>query len=302
MDLFDHEMSKDEILGQQAAEDKKGGFNNVDYYTPWGMKFGQEALIRFVPHTTKGKHFLQPAPFHEVWVDIPGEEQQQKRSFLCLNKIWGEPCSFCDEAQVQYTADKEKGIEKSPLGGKLYHNKGYVANIKIIDSPDPYVGSPWKPIKLRESIKKKVYSEIANTRILDGQDPTSLKKGYDFAIAKTQDGDYASYDTSGFARAPSELDITDFPEDGVLDLMKLIEDEKPDAEYVNALLEAFMSGSDFDYSRKTASSDDTKSATKPPAKPTAKSTSKSTSKPAAKTELTAAESEDFDKLISDMDL
>lgn len=306
-DLFDNEMSDAESAqdieehARLKEESNSGGYQRIDYYNPFGMEIGQESTIRFLPHTdlkedgSKNK-FLQEADFHEVSVQIPNEDNEQKRSFLCLKRVYGEDCPFCEKAQEQYKHDKEAlGLNDSELGKQLYHKVGHIAYVKIIKSATKYVGTPYKPLRIRRSLSDVILEQEDSKRGLNKQNAAKTKNGWNFVIEKTKGAKYVSYASSGFdLQNPCDVDLSDMPDEKLISINNIIAQEKPSRAYVDALFEAFMNGTEFNFRYNQDAADSTPVVVSEKVKKDNKKSTKSE-------KLSDSAQVEYDALLSDMD-
>jgi len=123
-------------------------------------------------------------------------------------------CPCCDASQSFY---KSEGKESA--NGKLFYRKvQYLARVIVVKDPLPIKeGQESHEGKIRVvGLNRDFYAKIMGA-ITSASDPLptmpdDLKQGFNFIIRKEKDGDYASYDNSGFARNPSPVSIAIDPE------------------------------------------------------------------------------------------
>lgn len=183
-------------IAKTTAKSENSGYWDK-FYAFWKMEVGEHALVRFLedqdPNNTMG--FVVENLTHKL--EINGRE----RTLPCL-KMYGKSCPCC-ELSRKYYAEKNEA-----LGLKYWRRQDFIGQVLIQKSPFEYPpledGSPVRLISIGPKIFKLIQASFASGDLLEN--PTSLTAGYDFRIAKTQNGKYADYMTSKFVPLQSAVD------------------------------------------------------------------------------------------------
>jgi hypothetical protein len=218
-----------QALRAAFAPKEKTNFSNK-YYPFWKMNIGETATIRFLPDAdTKNPYgFITENMTHTLYVN------GQKKIVPCM-EMYGDECPVCAHSRQLYDA-------KDELNGKRYYRKKeYLAQVLVINSPFEFdIGE--NPVKI-VSLGPKLF-KIIQAQFMSGdldEVPCDLNLGYDFRINKSQQGDYADYTLSNFARKSTPVD----PEIRPLLQLSNLSDQRTAAisrEALNALLMADLTG------------------------------------------------------------
>ena len=239
-------MSKqDQFAALKAAFGKRadGGGSNENngfwdkFYPFFKMGFGDVATFRFLPDLDEENPlgFVVENKYHELIIN------GKKKRVACLS-MYGKSCPCCETSQKYYN---ELGDEKM---GKLFWRKiDYIAQGIVSYSPFEYPIKPDEnPVRLI-SLGPKLFKKI-EAAILSGDfdvAPYDLLEGCDFRIMKTQQGEYAAYDNSEFARKSTPV-----PEDVLAKLnlfdLKNFRYGEIAREQMEAMIEAALTGSSYD--------------------------------------------------------
>ena len=235
-----------------SSDKPEGGqqFTN-NYYPFWNMKTGQRAVVRFLPDadSTNPRGFLVEKVFHNLMIN------GQKKTVPCLS-MYGEECPICKVSQAYYKA-------KDDANGKKYWRKTqYVAQALVVEDPLPADAESGETHagKVRYfALGYQIYNIIkeafaAEDDPLEGI-PYDCQDGYDFIIKKSEKGGYADYSvgTKFFSKQRSlsedEMVVVD---EGMIELTTLLP-KNPGVEKVQAMLDADLSGGDYQDGSKSAS-------------------------------------------------
>lgn len=241
------------------SEGGEGLRNN--YYPFWNMKLGEQSTVRFLPDANSDNPmgFLVEKQMHTLTIN--GE----KKSVPCL-KMYEEDCPICKVSAAYYKAeDKENGK-------KYWKKRQYIGQILVMEDPlpaDRETGETHEGKVRFVALGSQIY-DLIKAAFEDGdlEDiPFDYELGTNFIIKKKEQGEYASYATSKFAKHSSSLDdetITNVKAQ-LADLSTLLP-KNPGAEKVEAMLEASMTGSEYKTSDRKATKEaenDDGPATKP---------------------------------------
>jgi hypothetical protein len=161
------------------------------FYPFYKMGFGDIAHFRFLPDLDEDNPwgFVVENRYHELMIN------GKKKKLACL-EMHGEECPACQMSRDFYDAGDEK------MGKAFWRKIEYISQGLVNSSPFEYPIKPDEnPVRL-VSIGTKLFKKI-ETAITSGEfdEPFyDLIQGCDFKIMKTQQGEYADYSNSEFAR------------------------------------------------------------------------------------------------------
>lgn len=231
----------DKIKEMFKKKENTGSQSNGSFYPFWSMQVGEQAVVRFIPDKNEENPFTFFIERMTHRLEINGE----KKTVPCL-KMYGEKCPICDVSAAYYKqGDKDNGR-------KYWREKQYLAQVLVVKDPlpaDKETGVNFEGQIKTVALGSKIYDAIKDAFESGDLDemPCEYYGGTNFIIKKTQNGDYAAYDRSRFDRKQTDLDddTIEFIEEARLDLSSLLP-TKPEIEKVEAMLEAAISGSDYD--------------------------------------------------------
>lgn len=213
-----------------------------NYYPFFAMELDESATIRFLPDQNEENplDFVIEKVMHNLIIN--GE----KKNVPCMS-MYGEDCPICKVSQAFY---KEKNEAE---GKKYWRKKQHIAQALVMEDPLPadketgetHVG------KVRFlNIGYQLYGLIEETFKSDELDevPYDYDEGCNFVIKKTLQGKYNTYGVgSRFARKTTALTKEEvaIAEEGMVDLATLLP-KKPDVEELERLLQAALTGGDYD--------------------------------------------------------
>ena len=240
-------------FAKKPESSESGGFWSK-FYPFYKMNPNEFALVRFIKDKDESNSlgFLMENKYHELIVN------GDRKKVACL-KMYGEYCPCCELSAKLY----KEGDEVT--GKKYYRRIDHLAQVLIISSPFDYEIKPEdNPVKLI-SIGPQVFKKIEGafrSGDLD-RDPTDLKTGYNFRIAKTKVGDNNNYTDSNFVRSSTEI-----PEDLIAKVdaydLKTFRFPKIDKEAMELMIQADLTGGSVsipDNNQATSSVQDNQSVT-----------------------------------------
>lgn len=259
----------DSLKAAFGGENKEGGnrenFTN-NYYPFWNMKTGQKAVIRFLPDKddTNPRGFLVEKVFHNLTIN------GQKKTVPCLS-MYGEECPICKVSQEYYKAKDDAN------GKKYWRKKQYIAQALVVEDPlpaDQETGETHAGKVRYFALGYQIYNIIKEAFASEDEPleavPYSFNDGYDFIIKKSEKGGYADYSVgTKFLSRQRGLDEDEFTvvEEGMIDLHTLLP-KNPGVEKVQAMLNADLTGEDYqDGSKKSGDDEYVPAKPKAPSKP-----------------------------------
>ena len=201
--------SLDEIrakLAKTQGDKAPSSTSSGDIYPFWNAPNDTTTIVRFLPDADEKNTFfwrerqMIRIPFasveghpelSNVVVEVPCVEMYKE----------GDKCPILTETRPWWKTDKEE-LARRYWPAKTYIYQGFVREGHIEEE------SPENPI--RRFVVAKSIHKIIEASLLDPEMenlPTHYDNGTDFKITKKQDGKYASYGTSGFARRESSLTV-----------------------------------------------------------------------------------------------
>ena len=231
----------DQLKAAFKKEESTGSRPN-NYYPFWNMKEGEQAIVRFLPDADaeNSMGFLVEKLMHTLTIN--GE----KKSVPCL-KMFDDDCPICKVSSAYYKAEDK-------ANGKLYwRKKQHIVQALIVEDPIPADGDSGETHegKIRFlAIGYQLFNIIKETFESGELDeiPYAFEGGCDFIIKKTKQGDWPTYAVgSRFARKSTDLteDQVAFVTDNMVELGTLLP-QHPGSEKVEAMLEAALTGTNYE--------------------------------------------------------
>lgn len=240
----------------------------------WKLNFGGSATLRFIPYEdehsggfwTEKKmlpmSFADPEnPDGEVFFKAPCREMYD-RSQKCpvaniVRGLYDEVKALTDEGQTRAAEDLKKIASKHWINLVAYY-QGFVIKPGIQEDSEP--GNPIRIFPLTKKLHNQIYATLMDEenpfdslptgefsmediqalidgQLPDGEDEESFMAkfyGNNFILKKTQQGEYANYDTSSWSRKDEPLtdeQIAAIAEHGYHDLSKKLPERPSDEAY-----------------------------------------------------------------------
>jgi hypothetical protein len=237
---------------KQENQRKNVQQNDGAGYPFWNIDNGSIAQIRFLPDGDESNlYFWRERKMINLEFDgVVGQTNTAPVKVQVPSvEMWGEQCPILTEARRYY---KEGNNE---LGQKYWAKRSYVFQAFIRVNPLVEENVPENPIR-RLLVNPSLF-KIIHSYLMDDDNeysPTDYVNGCDFRIHKTQQGQYASYDTSNFSRKDSPLtseEVDAIEKYGLFNLNDFLP-KKPDADALRAIQEMFeasLDGDPYDPSR-----------------------------------------------------
>lgn len=242
--IKEYKMSKlDEIRRKLQAQEsnKSTSQSSGELFTHWDAPTGSSTRIRFLPDSNEDNTFF--------WVekkmlkfDFPGikghdESKPVTVQVPCMEMYEGEKCPVLTEIRPWW-----KNPDLEDLARKYWVKRSYLFQGFVQDCPFEEENAPENPIRtfnMSNSIFKLIKSSLMDPDF--DNIPTDYINGTDFIIEKTQQGNYADYTTSKWARketALTEEQLEAIEQYGLKELSSLLP-KKPTADQVELIEQMF---------------------------------------------------------------
>jgi hypothetical protein len=207
------------------------------FYPFFKMAKDEVALFRFLPDADEDNPlgFIVENRYHVL--NVNGKEKK----VACLS-MFGKPCPCCEASQHYYN-----DVGDTALGKKFYRKVDYIGQGIVQNSPFEYpIKADENPVRLI-SIGPTLYKKLESSIVSGDFDvaPHDLLEGYDFRIVKSQKGEYASYDSSEFARRSTAIPDAMLERLDLYDLKKFRFTEIS-REQMEVMIEAVLTGKAVD--------------------------------------------------------
>jgi hypothetical protein len=239
-------------------EQSKSNIGSRSAYPFWSLPMNSSVLIRFLPDKNQDNPFpwverrLIKMPFAGIVGSDADTENEVLVQVPCV-ETWGEKCPVTQAIRPWWNGSDEE----RDLARRFYRRPSWVMGGFVVSSPMTESFVPDNPIRTFH-LNKQVYQIIHDT-IMDCEMecvPWSTEggEGRDFRLAKTAQGQYASYTTSRWSQKPralTEEELAAIAKFGLPDLSKEA-GEKPSQEVIDMIPELFqaaLAGEPFDNRR-----------------------------------------------------
>lgn len=241
-------LSIDALRAAFKKNENEGSSRPNNYYPFWNIPEGSQAVVRFLPDSNPENPmgFLVEKLMHTLTIN--GEN----KSIPCL-KMFDEDCPICKVSSAYYK-------EEDKVNGKKYwRKKQHIAQVLVVEdplAPDESTGENHEGKVRFVALGFQLFNilkDVFESGELD-EIPFAYDGGTNFIIKKTKQGDYPSYSLSKFARKSTDLteDEQALSTDQIVDLVTLLP-KNPGLEKVEAMLEAALTGAEFDDSSSSSS-------------------------------------------------
>jgi hypothetical protein len=229
-----------EQLKAAFAKRTSGTTENDGYWNKffpfYKMGFNEVSHFRFLPDLDEENPwgFVVENKYHELLIN------GKKKKLACLD-MHGEECPCCQLSRDYYDAGDEK------MGKAFWRKIEYISQGLVNSTPFEYpIKQGENPVRL-VSIGTKLFKKI-EAAIVSGDFEVpfyDLMQGADFKIMKTQQGEYADYSNSEFARKTTAVS------DAQLEHMQLynLKDyryAKVERDQMDIQIQAFLTGKTLD--------------------------------------------------------
>jgi hypothetical protein len=218
----------------------------------WDIKAGEQAVVRFLPDADQDNGYFWKERIM-INLEFDGIVGQSTNGPIKIQvpsmEMWKEDCPILKEARRFYKEGRDE------LGQKYWKKKSFLFQGLIRSNPLTEENLPENPIRrltMNASLYKIVYAYLMDEDT--EYSPTDHEHGCDFRIKKTQNGTYADYGTSDFARKTSALtdsELQEIEQYGLFNLADFLP-KKPDTDHLNAIQEMFeasLNGDAYDPAR-----------------------------------------------------
>lgn len=224
-------------FSKKSEGQSEGNTGFWDKFFPfYKMDFDQVTTFRFLPDLNDDNPlgFIVENKYHELMIN------GKKKRIACL-KMYGEACPCCEMSQKYYNEGDQA------MGKSFWRKIDYIAQGVIINVPFEYpVKDDENPVRL-VSLSTKLYQKVEKAIVSGDLDemPYDMQNGYDFRIEKSRQGEYADYTNSSFARRSTPVPANLLERIELYDLSKY-RYGKIEREQMEAMIEAFLTGKDYD--------------------------------------------------------
>ena len=238
-------MSKLEALRAKLREMENNtggnsGESDKTMYRFWDMELGKNSHVRFLPDKDEENTFfwVEKQMINLTFPGIKGDDENKEITIKvpCV-EMWGETCPIHDEIRPWF---KEPSLEETAR--KYWKKRSYIFQGFVINDGVNEKEPPENPI--RRFVINGTLFKIIKAALLDpdmDELPCDYDNGTNFIISKEQNGKWADYGTSKYARKESALDqeqLAAIEEYGLQNLADALP-QKPSAEAVAAMYEMF---------------------------------------------------------------
>mgnify|MGYP001204626267 FL=1 len=194
------------LLEQQQSTSQSTSDNAI--YPFWNIQTGQSTLMRFLPDADEENTFFWKER-QMVRLAFPGIKDQDEHKNVTVQvpciEMWGETCPIHAEIRPWF---KDPSLEDEAR--KYWKKRSYIYQGFVVDSPMTEDQVPENPIRrfvINPGIHKIITAALMDPEFEEV--PTDYEKGTDFKLVKTQQGQYADYSTSNWARKERSLNETE---------------------------------------------------------------------------------------------
>ena len=238
----------------KAPSSQSGG----DVYRFWDAPVGSTTVIRFLNDGDPDNVYFwrERQMINLTFASVEGHPEMKNVTVKvpCV-EMYGknEKCPILTETRPWWKTEKEE-LARRYWPTKNYLYQGFVRESNITEENPPE--NPIRRFVISKSIHKIIKASLLDPEI--EVIPTDIERGTDFKIVKEQDGKYASYGTSGFARRESALTAQErdaIDQYGLFDLSGFLP-RKPTEQDLSVIYDMFvesMKGEDSVYRLEWAS-------------------------------------------------
>ncbi len=240
-----------EIRAKLQAQDSKNQNNSNQsrgadaLYPFWNADVDTTSVIRFLPDADTSNDFFWRER-QVIKMPFPGvkgvaESKPVTVQVPCV-EMWGDQCPVHAEIRPWY---KDPSMEK--LAGKYWKKRSYIFQGFVVEDAVNEKETPENPIR-RFVISSGIFKVIKAGLMDPDMDnlPVSIDSGTDFRIVKTQNGQYADYGTSNYARRERSLNEVErqaIETHGLCDLNDFMP-KRPSAEELEVIMQMFEASVD----------------------------------------------------------
>jgi hypothetical protein len=240
---------KEKMNTQGGSNQSSGGFD-LRYYPFFHINVGETATLRFIADKDESNFdFWREKAIYD-WTfaspDEPGESVRIK--IPCRNMYEEKTDPVLQTLSSMYNAGGEEKKKASALWVKRsYLYQGFVRKSNLEEEEVPE--NPIRVFDLSKTLHKKVLTSLLeeDEELMLPSNPIDLENGLNFLVKKTKDGEYNSYDQSGFSMRPTPLtddELAALEQYGPFDLKSLLPNLPSDEAYalLPEMVEAHVNG------------------------------------------------------------
>jgi hypothetical protein len=196
-----------QLLAKQERQERAqngGSFQSNEIFPFWNAPFDSTTLVRFLPDGNDDNTFfweerqMIKMPFN----GIKGEHSNPVVVQVPCMEMYGASCPVLAQIRPLWKGDEED----KKLASTYWKKKSYILQGFVVNAPFEEKDVPEFAIRrfiLNSSIFKLISASLMDPEI--EHSPVDIQNGLDFKLIKTQQGKWANYSTSTWARRPRPL-------------------------------------------------------------------------------------------------
>jgi len=207
----------------------------------WDAKTGDTSTLRFLPDGNQDNTYFWKER-QVIKLEFPGIKGHDENKVITIQvpcmEMWGETCPILQEIRPWFKGDKEQ----EALARKYWKKRTYMFQGFVRDSAISEDEAPENPIR-KFIIGPQIFGPIKNALLDPDMEniPTDYLLGTDFRLTKGNNGQYADYGNSVWARketALTEIEAEAVEKYGLVDLETYLP-AKPSPEALAAIFDMF---------------------------------------------------------------
>jgi len=240
----------------EQENQKGGGRRQGDnaLFPFWNAPEKTTSVVRFLPDGDESNDYfwLERQMIRIPFTGVKGQNENKPVNVqVPCTEMWGQECPIHAEIRPWFKDASLEDKARTYWKKRTYIFQGFVVDSAVQDDETP--DNPIRRLIINPSIFKIICSAMMDPDFGDNL-PTDYDLGTDFRITKTQQGQYADYTTSTWARKERSLNEDErdaIAEHGLFNLNDFLP-KKPTEQELNAIFEMFeasVSGELYDPER-----------------------------------------------------
>lgn len=233
------------LLEQENKNNRNTGLLDNTLFPFWNMPMGTTTTVRFLEDADKSNvYFWRERQMIKIpFSGVKGGDQTRPVTVTvpCV-EMWDEKCPIHEEIRPWFKDPNMEDMARTYWKKRSYLFQGFVVDTSLKEE-----NVPENPI--RRFIFTSSIFNIIKTALMDPdfpEIPTHIENGTDFKLNKTQQGQYAGYNTSAWARRERSLNQNErdaITEYGLFDLNSFMP-KKPNEKELQAIFDLFEASVD----------------------------------------------------------